>query len=92
MLTMVYVKVPCCPYQHCPDPEDDHELVDLADYRKWKAGMHIQDAFPYMTPGQRERLKTGFHSECWDKMFAYLEEEEDQAAAPDIDMSDQKEA
>jgi hypothetical protein len=74
MFDMVYVKVPRCSYPHCPDPEDDHELVDLNDYNKWRAGMHIQDAFPYMTPGQRERLQTGFHSDCFDAFFKGMED------------------
>ena len=38
-------------------------------------GEYIQDAFPTLTPGEREQLITGIHSECWDKEFAGTEEE-----------------
>jgi hypothetical protein len=42
-----------------------HEGFDL-----WDAGAFVQDAFPTLTPGEREMLITGTHPECWDKMFA----------------------
>lgn len=39
----------------------------LEDYIAWQQGKLIQDAFPYLTPNEREMLK-GMCSECWDKM------------------------
>jgi len=35
----------------------------------WKQGTLIQDAFPRLSPEEREFLKTGITSEEWDKMF-----------------------
>jgi hypothetical protein len=31
--------------------------------------MYIQDAFPTLGTDDRELLKTGFHSTCWDIAF-----------------------
>lgn len=33
-------------------------------------GARITDAFPTLTPSQREVLITGTHPECWDALFA----------------------
>ena len=30
---------------------------------------HIQDAFPELSPAQRELLITGTHEKCWDDLF-----------------------
>jgi len=35
----------------------------------WQAGTLIQDAFPNLTAGEREFLKTGITDEDWDAMF-----------------------
>lgn len=37
---------------------------------KWLNGAKIQDAFPYMTPDERELLLTGIGPEEWDDLFA----------------------
>lgn len=37
---------------------------------------HIQDIFPYLTPAERELLISHTCSECWQKMFSFLDEEE----------------
>ena len=44
----------------------DVKAVDLAAYQD---GEHIQSAFPYLTPGQRELILTGITDEMWDGMF-----------------------
>ena len=44
------------------------EVAD-ADYVRWQHGTHIQDAFPYLSVDDRERLITGICPECWDRMF-----------------------
>jgi len=31
--------------------------------------MLVQDAFPHLTPSEREFIKTGITEEYWDKMF-----------------------
>ena len=39
---------------------------------------HIQDIFPYLTPAERELLISHTCQECWDKMFSFPEDEEDE--------------
>lgn len=51
--------------------------VDKTQLEAYNAGAFIQDAFPDLSPGEREQLLTGTHSECWDKMFSYMEDYED---------------
>lgn len=41
----------------------------------WQAGALIQVAFPEMPAPLREQLKTGYHPECWDKLFADFDDE-----------------
>lgn len=36
-------------------------------YYAWEHGLHIQRAFPGLTPGQREEIKSGYHEECFDE-------------------------
>lgn len=41
------------------------------DLRKWQQGdVLIQDAMPYLTPGEREFLITGYTEEDWDEIFS----------------------
>ena len=40
----------------------------------WKRGVLIQNAFPNLSPDEREFLKTGITSEEWEAMFAGEEE------------------
>ena len=48
--------------------------VPEASYNAWQSRtMLIQDAFPHLTPAQREQLKTGYHPECWEKMFGQFD-------------------
>lgn len=42
--------------------------VDLYRYRQ---GEEIQNAFPYLTPDQREFLMSGICGECFDKLLAF---------------------
>ena len=35
----------------------------------YKAGALMQDAFPMLTPDEREALISGICPECWDKTF-----------------------
>lgn len=43
--------------------------VNKEDLKKYQEGMHIQDAFPYLTAGEREVFISGICGECFDKMF-----------------------
>ena len=49
----------------------DVKMVDLAAYED---GALIQDAFPYLTSGQRELILTGISDEMWGNMFDDEEE------------------
>lgn len=49
--------------------------VPLEGYKQWLMGRLIQDAFPDLTPGQRETLISGVHEACFDKMWAKEQEE-----------------
>jgi hypothetical protein len=40
----------------------------------WEHGKFAQEAFPRLTPGEREQVMTGTHPECWDR---YMKEPEE---------------
>lgn len=50
---------------------------NIADYNAWRSGTLIQDAFPYLSPGQREMFKTAICPICWKNMFSFNDEEEE---------------
>lgn len=56
-----------------------HEItVDIEDWFDWVTGdTLIQEAFPYLTPGERELIKAHMCADCWEKMFAGMVEEEE---------------
>jgi hypothetical protein len=43
--------------------------VSAKGFKSWKEGGHIQDAFPTLSPDDRERLLSGLCPACWDKEF-----------------------
>lgn len=46
------------------------------DHDAWKSGgVLIQEAMPYLTPGERELLISGTCDGCWDELFGSDEEE-----------------
>ena len=52
----------------------EYELeVKPADVKCFNEGAHVQDAFPYLTAGERELILSRTCNTCFDKMF----EEED---------------
>lgn len=45
------------------------EVLDK-DYEDWKNGEgYIQDLMPYLSPGERELLISGYCGECFDEIF-----------------------
>lgn len=44
-------------------------------YHWWQDGMAIQNAMPDVSPGDREFLKSGIHSTCWDAEYPPDEED-----------------
>lgn len=60
----------------CPECMVCHQsaIIGITDeeakgIQAWYAGELIQVALPNTSPEKRELIKTGFHPECWDKMF-----------------------
>ena len=53
----------------------NHSLhVIMQGWYDWSMrGMHIQDAFPFLTPDEREFLLTGMTSEEWAELFGETE-------------------
>ena len=51
----------------------EENTMDLAiteqQIAAWQSGMLIQYAFPNLTAGEREFLKTGITEDAWDEMF-----------------------
>lgn len=52
-------------------------LRSMDDYNSWVGGTLIQNAMPYLTPSQRERLMTGICDPCWHETFKVSEEYDD---------------
>lgn len=43
--------------------------VQMQDYQRYREGAMVQDAFPYLSAGQRELLISGLCDTCWDYTF-----------------------
>lgn len=48
---------------------------DIADWNEWRAGAYIQDAMPYLTAAEREMLISQTCDNCWNNLFADLDNE-----------------
>lgn len=48
----------------------------LHDLLKWRNGAYIQDAFRYLTPGEREAMLSGICEPCFDAKFGNEDENE----------------
>lgn len=44
-------------------------FVEKEDMDKWDEGALVQNAFPYLTAGEREVLISGVCTPCWDRSF-----------------------
>lgn len=54
----------------CPLCNEDNEvLIEREDLQKWDDGALVQDAFPYLSSGERELLVTGVCTPCWERSF-----------------------
>lgn len=51
--------------------------VNKNDLSKYRDGAYIQDAFPNLSPGDREFLMTGTSDEGWDILYGGDDEDED---------------
>ena len=53
--------------------------VDEIGFMRWQEeGILIQNALPELNAGEREMLKTGICPTCWDKMFSFPEDDEEE--------------
>ncbi len=59
--------------------------VNKSDYWEWQNGALVQDAFPYLTADERETLVSGICPACWDRMFSFPNDEEDDELFDDCD-------
>jgi hypothetical protein len=70
MKIMVTIQTPTCPEcGHWGEIQMTREQWEFGKTASW-AGELIQNCFPNQTPAEREQLMNGYHSACWDKMFA----------------------
>jgi hypothetical protein len=44
-------------------------MLDTQAVREWRAGLHVQHAFPAMPAADREMLISGTHPACWTALF-----------------------
>lgn len=58
---------------HCKNTVELQVLK--TDFIAYQNGAFVQDAFPYLSDGDRELLISGICSDCFDMMFGALEEE-----------------
>ena len=73
MKIMVTIQTPSCPEcGHWGEIQMTRDEWEFGKTASWQ-GELIQNCFPTLTPAQREQLMNGYHSECWDKMFASAE-------------------
>ena len=70
-----------CVCKMCGNKKDI--IVLKSAYHGWKYSMLIQDAFPELTPADRELIQSGICGLCFDKLF---KEEEDECDATEIDI------
>jgi hypothetical protein len=54
---------------HVCEREQEPIVAEHHQFRAWTRGMKVQDAFPELTPGQRELMISGTCEPCFDKMF-----------------------
>ena len=52
---------------HCD--YEENLSVSECDYIACHNGKYIQDAFPYLTAGQRELMLSNTCDDCWQKFF-----------------------
>ena len=48
---------------------EENISVHESDYISWHNGKFIQDAFPYLTAGQRELMISNTCDDCWNRFF-----------------------
>jgi hypothetical protein len=62
---------------HCPscgrERSEEFECYTEQEFRirwdRWAQGRHVNEAFPELSPRQREAMQTGVCDSCWEKIF-----------------------
>ena len=67
MMIVVEVQCPMC-------GEINALPVPLDGYQAWQNGELVQNAFPMLTPDERELLISGICHNCWERMFGVEDE------------------
>jgi len=63
----------------CRGCGDTHLIpVDREAFQAWRDGKWAQDAFPEMTPAVRELFVSGTCGKCFDEMFKFEEDEDEE--------------
>jgi hypothetical protein len=44
-------------------------ILPFRNFHSWRNGEYVQNAFPYLSPAQREMIVSGTHSKCFDELF-----------------------
>lgn len=73
--TLHTITCPKCPHCGIASTMPLAEEVITRLNNRFASGELIQDILPAMSLEQREMIITGTHPECWDAMFAYLDED-----------------
>ena len=53
--------------------------IDPADLQKWQNGELVQNAFPYLTPAEREFIISGVLPGEWDTLFSDEDEADEES-------------
>lgn len=48
---------------------DSSVEVDEQAFKQWTSGALVQTVWPNHSPEWRERVISGTHAECWDRLF-----------------------
>jgi hypothetical protein len=61
---------------HCGEQTDF--CLSQDEYEKlYLQGQYIQDVFPLLNKSERELMISGTHPRCWEEMFSYMDEDEE---------------
>ena len=66
----------------CITGEQYSVTVEAKDFFGWKNGQLIQQAFPYLTAGDREFLQTRISPKGWEQQFGKDEESNEESNEP----------
>ena len=82
-----FVKQPNFNYKFCGTCVVTKEYYETPEVKpedlfRWNNGTHVQDAFPYLSSGDREFIISGVSPKGWEEMFGTPGEEEEEVEEP----------